>query len=156
MAPRANGLLVEAFRLVNSISIGAPSLRCKLSLLREQGFDTRDIDARLAGKTRQEIAELTAGGDLAWCSPMVPVFEDLRIAYSSTFRLGGDSGLRALMFHACPFVVRLRIPRDLILIPFTHVVETEMLVDADSVSPFVVDATPNPFRQVDLEVTNGG
>ena len=35
----------------------------------------------------------------------------------------------------------------LVFLPFTHVVETEMLVDADSVAPFIVKVARNPFQQ---------
>ena len=77
--------VVQAYRLVDSAEEGSQSLRSKLSLLKENGAETKSINAMLRSMTKQDIAERTACGELSWCSPMIPVFQNLELAYSLNF-----------------------------------------------------------------------
>jgi len=105
------------------------------------------VEAELSwiGKaTIAEVANQAARGELRLTSPMIPVFRDPQIAYSSTFREYGDPGLRPIISRT-RFLASFQVPEELLVTPFTYPIESELMVLTRSLFDYRLDVIPNPF-----------
>src|SRR5437016_4315772 len=98
--------MIRVFRFVNEIdSPKAPDFRSPKSLVKtrdhrkilENGLTIAEELHYVKQISKQQMANMTAAGELRLTSHMIPVFEDPDKALSSTFKEGGDPSLRSII-----------------------------------------------------------
>jgi hypothetical protein len=146
--------MIRVFRFVNDINgPKSPDFRSPKSLVKprdyrkmlENGLTVVEELHHIKLLSRQQMANMTAAGELRFTSHMIPVFEDPDKALSSTSTVDGDPSLRSIIWES-EYLASFEVPKRLIYRPHTYDRESELMVLCNCIWKYLLLIRKNPYK----------